>query len=140
MKKSLIPTNQVNPVAVNPQDLLSPEVVKQLEDNLPDYLKEYEQDGTAVVRWSYEHLIIIEYLLREHFNFNDKDLTKLENELKKILPKVVKLKAETPLLITKESYVGFADKAVKINKIIQKTVEKGLPMPTQQQLEAVAKK
>lgn len=133
-KTALVPKQNFNIVAQNPDDLLSPQLMKQLEDKLPEFIKEYERDGTAILRWNYEHLIIIEYLLREHFNFNDNQLVKLEKELKQIMPKVVGLKAETPLIITKEDYVGIADRAVQLNKLIQQRADSKIALPTEQEL------
>lgn len=123
-----------NEVAVAGGDMLSPQKMQELEDKLPEWMKEYARDGTAVVRWNYEHFIIISYLLREHFGFSEADLEKLEKNLKEILPKIVGMKMETPILITKADYAEVADKMVAINKQIGRYDEAGrkgiyLPKP-----------
>lgn len=129
MKKTLTTKQLENPsenmTAISQADNLSPELMQVLEDKLPEFIKEYARDGTAVVRWNYEHLIILEYLLREHFNFSEGDLEKLEKKLKELLPKVVEMKMETPILITKADYVEVADKMVQRNRQIGRIDEAG---------------
>jgi hypothetical protein len=129
-KTKAITTKQLEDVEKNltgitEADMLSPEVMQKLEDKMPEFLKEYARDGTAIVRWNYEHLIIIEYLLREYFNFNEGELEKLEKKLKEILPKIVGMKMETPILITKADYAEVADKMVYANKQIGRRDEAG---------------
>jgi len=130
MKTKAITTKELteiekNLTAVSEADILSPEIMQRLENKLPEFIKEYARDGTAIVRWNYEHLIIIEYLLREHFNFSEEELTKLEKKLKELLPKVVGMKMDDPILITKADYVQVADKMVKRNKQIGRMDEAG---------------
>lgn len=128
-KKTLTIKQLENPTenltAISEGDKLSPEIMQVLENKLPEFIKEYARDGTAIVRWNYEHLIIIEYLLREHFNFSEGELEKLEKKLKELLPKIVGMKMETPIIITKADYAEVADKMVQRNKQIGRIDEAG---------------
>lgn len=105
----------LNPVALKSQDLLPPQLMQMLEDKMPAWIKDYVADGTSVIRWNWEFLIILEQILVDRFNFTEEEIIKLEKDIKKILPRIEKFKAETPRLITKEDFAPGL-KMVKRNK------------------------
>ena len=105
----------LNPVSVGPTDLLPPELMQQLEDKMPQWLKEYVADGSAVLRWNWEFFIILEQILRDKFDFKDEDMITIEKTLKEIFPRIEKFKAKTPRLITKQDFAPGL-KMISINR------------------------
>lgn len=97
MKKSikeLTTTKETNPVAVVEQDILPPEMTKLLEDKLPQWVKELARDGTAVLRWNLEFLILIEEILRREYGMNQADMVKIEKRVKELMPHLHKMQLE----------------------------------------------
>ena len=105
----------LNPVALKNEDLLPPQLMQMIEDKMPPWLKDYVADGSAVIRWNWEFLIILEQILVDKFNFSEKDIIKVEKNLKQVFPKIEQFKAETPRLLTKDDFSPGL-KMVKRNK------------------------
>lgn len=119
---------QNNPTAIVEADKLSPALMQKLEDNLPQFVKEYEKDGTAILRWSMEHLMIVEQILVDKFNFSEDEIVKLERNIKEILPAITKYKAETPRLLTQADY--YVIKAnIERNKMLYSAEKAGITLP-----------
>ncbi|MCL5071047.1 MAG: hypothetical protein M1308_09145 [Actinobacteria bacterium] len=94
----------LNPTAIATQDLLPPELMSMLEDKMPAWLKDYVADGTSVLRWNWEFLIILEQILRADFAFDEKEIIKVEKRLKEIFPRIEKFKGETPRLLQPKDF------------------------------------
>ena len=58
----------------------------KLKANLPSWLPEKENIGTAVLQTSQEFLVMIEEILKSDFGFTEKDEIKLEKKVKQVLP------------------------------------------------------
>lgn len=96
MIKVLEHDTQKNPVAVKESDILPPALMQELEDKLPEWVKELARDGTAVLRWNFEFFILIEEILRRDHNFSEADLVSVEKRVKEMLPVVHKMKIDDP--------------------------------------------
>ena len=66
--------------------ILSPEQEKKLKANLPFWLPEKEQIGTAMLQTGMEFLVMVEDILRSDFGFTEKDEIRLEKKVKQVLP------------------------------------------------------
>lgn len=118
-----------NPTAITDIDHLSPEMMKLLEDKVPEFVKEYVADGTAVLRWNHEFLILIEEILRNDFNFVEEDMEKVEKRVKELLPVVHKMKMEDTKLLRKADFAIAID-FVERNKALFKAEQAGITLPT----------
>lgn len=119
---------QKNVTAITESDTLPPALMKALEDKVPQFVKEYEADGTAILRWNLEHLMIIEQILQDKFDFTEDELVKLEKNIKEILPAITQFKAETPRLITRQDYY-VAKANVERNKFLYQAEKAGIVLP-----------
>lgn len=117
-----------NLVGITDADVLPPEMMKMLEDKLPEWLKEYEADGTAVMRWMHEYLILMEEVLRIDFDFNEEDMTKIEKRVKEMLPQLHKMKIENSQLLRKADMAIGMD-MVDRNKALFKMEKAGISLP-----------
>lgn len=118
-----------NLAAITDSDVLPPEIMKMLEDKMPEWLKEYEADGTAVARWMHEYLILMEEVLRLDFNFSEDDMVKIEKRIKEILPVLHKMKIENTKLLRKADFAVAMD-FVDRNKILFKAEREGIALPS----------
>jgi hypothetical protein len=118
-----------NIVGITDDDVLPPEMMSMLEDKLPEWLKEYEADGTAVMRWMHEYLILMEEVLRIDFNFNEDDMVKIEKRIKEMLPAIHKAKIENTRLLRKADFAVAMD-IVDRNKLLYKAEKQGITLPT----------
>jgi hypothetical protein len=110
-------------------DVLPPELMKMLEDKMPEWMKEYEADGTAVARWMHEYLILMEEVLRIDFDFKEEDMIKLEKRIKETLPVLHKMKIENTKLLRKADMAIGMD-MVDRNKALFKAERAGITLPS----------
>ncbi len=75
-------------------ELLTAQQQIDLEKRLPKWVQELAIDGTAVLRWNQEFLILIEELLRKDHGFSEGQLVKLETRIKEMLPHLHKMSLE----------------------------------------------
>lgn len=117
-----------NLTTISDDDVLPPEIVKLLEDRMPEWLKEYEADGSAVQRWMHEYLILMLEILRLDYGFVENDLEKIEKRIKEMLPVLYKMKMEDTKLMRKaDMAVGLA--MVERNKVLFKAEKAGIALP-----------
>ncbi len=117
-----------NLVGITDQDVLPPEIMKMLEDKIPEWLQEYEADGTAVMRWMHEYLILIEEILRIDFGFTEDDMGKIEGRIKEMLPMLHKMKMENSKLLRKADMAIGMD-MVDRNKALFKAEKNNIILP-----------
>lgn len=117
-----------NLTAIDDQDILPPELMAQLEAKMPEWLKEYEADGSAVMRWMHEYLILMEEVLRLDFGFNEDELAKIEKRIKEMLPILHTMKLEDTKLLRKADFAMARD-AVERNKMLFKAEKAGISLP-----------
>ena len=91
-------TNKLT-VKDNKMELLTPEQQAQLRQLLPEWVVEFEEDGTSVLRWNYQFLLLVEELLRRDHGFTDKQLVKLEKRIKSTMPKFVGLSLKDAMIL-----------------------------------------
>ena len=120
---------QNNAVAVKEEDLLSPELMALLEDKVPAFVKEYAADGTAILQWNHEFLIMIEEVLRLEFDFDEDSLVKLEQHIKELMPIAHHMKKGDTKLLRKNDF-AVAMEMVKINKANFKARQAGITLPS----------
>ncbi len=106
-------------------ELLTPQQQLELEKKLPKWVRELAADGTAVLRWNQEFLILIEELLRKDFGLTEGDLVKLEKSIKEMLPHLHKMALEG-LVILKPKDMQSALGMVEVYKQMEKT---GIALP-----------
>ena len=66
--------------------VLTPEQEKKLKANLPSWLPEKENVGTAMLQTGMEFLVMLEDILETDFGFTEKDKIRLEKKVKQVLP------------------------------------------------------
>lgn len=115
--------------AIKEEDVLSPELMKMLEDKVPDFVKEYVADGTAILRWNHEFLIMLEEILRLDFGFEEDDMVKIEKRLKEMFPIIAQMKKSDTKLLRKVDF-AVAIEMVKRNKELFKAEQAGITLPT----------
>lgn len=100
-------------------ELLTPQQQKQLEENLPQWVRELAADGTAVLRWNQEFLILIEEILRKDHGFTEGELVDLEKRIKEMLPELHKMSLEDLVILNPrdmQSALGIVDSYKRIEK------------------------
>lgn len=120
-----------NLTSIKDEDILPAEIMKQLEDKIPAWLQEFEADGTAVVRWTHEYLIMMEEILRLDFNFTEDDMVKIEKRIKEILPVLHQSKMEDTRLLRKADFAVAMD-MVNLNKASFKAEKAGIAIPSKE--------
>lgn len=120
-------TIEKNLAGITDQDVLPPELMKMLEDKMPEWLRELEADGTATMRWMHEYLILIEEVLRLDFNFSEDDMVKIEKRIKDMLPVLHKMKMEDTKLLRKHDMMIAMD-IVERNKVLFKAERSGIKL------------
>lgn len=128
LTKKDLATIPSNLAAITESDVLPPEIMAQLEDKMPAWLKEYEADGSAVMRWMHEYLILMEEVLRLDFGFNEDELAKIEKRIKDMLPILHTMKLEDTKLLRKADFAMARD-AVERNKMLFKAEKAGIALP-----------
>lgn len=128
--------NKENAVAIHEQDSLPPDLMAKLEDKLPAFLKEYEADGTAVLRWNQELFIMFEYILQRDFGLSDDDIDRFIRKFKELLPVVHKMKIDVPRLLSKEDF-HIAREMVERNKFLYKAEKAGIKLPNPQETKKI---
>lgn len=128
-KKEIKIVNQDNSVAVTDNDQLPPEMMDMLEKKLPEFVKEYQADGTAVLRWMHEYLILMQEILRLDFGFEEPDMIKIEKRIKEMLPVIHKMKIEDTRLLRKADFAIAMD-MVDRNKALFKAEQSGIALPS----------
>lgn len=118
-----------NLVGITDQDVLPPEIMQMLSDKIPPWLQEYEADGTAVMRWMHEYLILLEEILRIDFGFQEGDMEKIEGRIKEMLPVLHKEKMENTRLLRKADMAIGMD-IVDRNKALFRAEKLGISLPT----------
>ena len=91
---------------------LTLEQTMALEEKLPQWVRELAADGTAVLRWNQEFLILVEEILRKDHGFSEGDLVKLEKRVKEMLPHLHKMSLEGLVILRPkdmESALGIVD-------------------------------
>lgn len=91
-----------NVTALTADDLVPPEIMQQLENKLPEWVKELARDGSAVLRWNLEFLILLEEILRRDYGFTQDDMQKIEAKTKEMLPHLHKMQLEGLTLLKAE--------------------------------------
>lgn len=127
-----------NLVGITDDDILPPEIMRQLEDKIPQWLQEYEADGTAVMRWMHEYLILMEEVLRIDFDFNEEDMMKIEKRIKETLPQLHKMKMEDSRLLRKADMAIGMD-MVDRNKLLFKAEKQGIALPSKEAVKELKK-
>lgn len=115
--------------AIKEEDVLSPELMKMLEDKVPEFVKEYVADGTAILRWNHEFLIMLEEILRLDFGFEEDDMVKIEKRLKEMFPIIAQMKKNDTKLLRKVDF-AVAIEMVKRNKELFKAEQAGITLPS----------
>lgn len=110
------------------QDVLPPEIMKALEDKMPDWLKQLQNDGTAVLRWNQEYLILLEEILRREFKFSEGDIKKMEGRVKEMLPHLHNMQLEGLSILNHEN-MRVAMDIVEIYKKQLKEQDIGIALP-----------
>ena len=98
-----------NTVAIKEDDQLPPELMQMLEDKMPQYIKEQEATGTAVIRTAFEYTVLVTSVLRYAFNFSEDEIAKFEKNVKKGLIEINERKLLTGpdmLLLKEEDFAG----------------------------------
>lgn len=85
------------------QDILPPEIMSELEKKLPEWVKQLQIDGTAVLRWNQEYLILLEEILRRDFGFSEGDVKKMEGKVKEMLPHLHTMQLEGLTILNHEN-------------------------------------
>lgn len=126
-------TIQENITAITAQDQLPPQLMEQLENKLPDYVKDMENDGTGVIRAAFEYTAFIEHVLMAEFGFTDKEIQKFNSVVKKGLPLLPQMKFDLPVLLKPAHFEAVLTMA-KQNKKLYERQRKGefLPNPEEQ--------
>lgn len=107
----------------NKMELLTPEQQAQLRQLLPEWVVEFEEDGTSVLRWNYQFLLLVEELLRRDHGFSDKQLIKLEKRLKVAMPAFVGLSLKEAMILRPKdmesamTMIDFHKKALKKERV-----------------------
>ena len=101
-------------------ELLTPQQQKELEEKLPKWIREYAADGTAVLRWNQEFLILIEEILRKDQGFSEGQLVQLEKRVKEMLPHLHKMSLDDLVILRPKDM----EKALEIVDSYKK-IEKG---------------
>ena len=107
----------------NPTELLTPEQQAQLRQLLPEWVLEFEEDGTSVLRWNYQFLLLIEEFLRRDHGFSEKQLIKLEKRIKEDMPKFVGLSLKDAMILRPRDMesafdmIDFHKKALKKERV-----------------------
>jgi len=138
-KIDLVKKIEANTVAIADSDVLPPELMKALEDKMPEFVKEYEADGSAVLRWTHEYLILMEEILRLDFGFTEDDMVKIEQRIKDMLPILHTMKLEDTRLLRKHDFAVVRD-MVERNKILFKAEKAGITLPGKDTQKALRKK
>lgn len=110
------------------QDILPPEIMKSLEDKLPEWVKQLQRDGTSVLRWNQEYLILLEEILRREFGFSEGDVRKMEGRVKEMLPHLHNMQLEGLSILNHEN-MRVAMDIVEIYKQQLKEQETGIVLP-----------
>jgi len=141
MKKKieLVKKIEANTVAIADSDVLPPELMKALEDKMPEFVKEYEADGSAVLRWTHEYLILMEEILRLDFGFTEDDMVKIEQRIKDMLPILHTMKLEDTRLLRKHDFAVVRD-MVERNKMLFKAEKAGIALPGKDTQRALSNK
>lgn len=136
--KSLTQSNPIAPnlTSLTDSDILPPEMMRQLENKLPQWLQEYEADGTAIMRWNQELFILFEYILQRDFDFTEDDIDKFILKFKELLPEVAKLKVDVPRLLDKKDF-HIAREMVERNKQVFKAQKAGIALPNKQAIKQI---
>lgn len=124
-----LPQIQSNATAVKEEDVLSPELMRMLEDKVPEFVKEQAADGTAIMRWMHEYLILMEEVLRLDFGFSEEDMIRIEKRIKEMLPVIHKMKLEDTRLLRKADMAIGLD-MIERNKQMFKAEQSGITLPT----------
>lgn len=112
MKKS-------NKLTKNKIELLTPKQQVQLRQLLPKWVMEFEEDGTAVLRWNYQFLLLLEELLRRDHDFSEKQLIKLEKKLKDVMPKFVGLSLKDAMILRPKDMTSALDMIAFHKKVLK---------------------
>ena len=86
MKKALTPIKEDLTKNLIKGLVLTSEQEKKLKANLPSWLPEKENVGTAMLQTGMEFLVMLEDILRSDFGFTEKDEIKLEKKVAQVLP------------------------------------------------------
>ncbi len=100
-------------------ELLTAEQQIELEKRLPKWVQELAADGTAVLRWNQEFLLLIEELLRKDHGFSEAELVKLEKRIKETLPELHKMSIKDLVILRPQdmqSALGIIDSYKRIEK------------------------
>lgn len=127
-KTDIVPLVEKNLTAVNDTDVLPPEIMKLLEDKIPPWLQEFEADGSAVLRWNHELLIMFEEILRLDHGWTEPEIERFEKRIKEMLPIVHQMKMEDTKLLRKHDF-AIAYDAVERNKLLFKAEKAGISLP-----------
>lgn len=114
----------------NKIELLTPEQQAQLRQLLPPWVKEFEEDGTAVLRWNYQFLLLVEELLRRDHGFEEKDLVKLEKRIKVMMPKFVGLSLGEAMILRPKDMTSALDMIEFHKKVLKQERVPELPKET----------
>jgi hypothetical protein len=117
-----------NSVGLVEQDVLPPEIMRELENKMPEWLKQLQRDGTAVLRWNQEYLILLEEVLRKDFGFSEGDVQKMEGRVKEMLPHLYKMQLEGLTILNHEN-MRVAMNIVDIYKQQLKEQDTGIVLP-----------
>jgi hypothetical protein len=117
-----------NPVAQHEGDILDAQTMQMLEDKLPQWVKELQNDGTAVLRWNLEFLILIQEILIQDFGFSQGDMVKLETKIKEMLPHLHEMQLNGLTILNHEN-MKVAMKIVELNKAQIQQAGKKIIMP-----------
>lgn len=100
-------------------ELLTPQQMVEMEEKLPQWIKEYAADGTSVLRWNQEFLILIEEILRKDHGFDEGQLVQLEKRIKEMLPELHKMSLKDLVILNPrdmQSALGIVDSYKRIEK------------------------
>lgn len=131
----------VNPnnVAVKEEDILSPELMKLLEEKVPSFVKEYVADGSAILRWNHELLIMFLEILRLNYGWSEEELEGFEKKVKEMLPVVHTMKMEDTKLMRKYDF-WVAKEIVERNKVLFKMEQAGIKLPDKVEVKSLKEK
>ena len=116
------------PILAKEKELLTPDQMMEMRKLLPEWILELEEKGTAVLRWNTEFLILVEELLRKKFNFSEKDLEKLEQNIKETLPHLHKMSLEG-LVLLRPADMNAALGVIEENEKMLKKERSGILLP-----------
>ncbi|MCR4285075.1 MAG: hypothetical protein NUV97_03480 [archaeon] len=99
-KTSLIPFENKAIIASLSQGLqLTVDQEQTLRANLPSWIPDKENLGTAVSQTALEFLVLVEEILVRDHGFSEKEIVKLERKIKQVLPTLAGTEVERDLSI-----------------------------------------